>query len=129
MLIFLWPRTSLPLPTMIFSMHLIVISATCFKRSHMKGVVIWNDLCTNEMWCFLSVFRLSTLHSINQWSCLLSSAFAWGQARSKLGGSWYVHFASLFLYHNLLLFVDIYHIGVHYLCYFTCFACLMIIGE
>jgi len=48
------------------------------------------------MWCFLSVFYLSTLHSINMWSCLLSSVFAWGQARSKLGGSWYVHFASLF---------------------------------
>ena len=42
---------------------------------------------------------------------------------------WYVHFASLFLYHNLLLFVDIYHIGVQYLYYFTCFACLIAMGE
>ena len=80
------------------------------------------------MWCFLSIFCLWTLHSINMWSCLLSSAFAWGQARSKLGGSWYVHFASPFLYHNLLLFIDIFHIWIQYLCYFTYFACLMIFG-
>jgi hypothetical protein len=32
------------------------------------------------------LYRLSTLHSINLWSCLLSLVFAWGQARSKLGG-------------------------------------------
>jgi hypothetical protein len=38
------------------------------------------------MWCFLSVFWLSTLHSVNLWSCLPSLVFAWGQARSKLGG-------------------------------------------
>src|SRR3954468_15430465 len=29
---------------------------------------------------------LSTLHSINLWTCLLSSVFAWGQAKSNLGG-------------------------------------------
>jgi hypothetical protein len=28
---------------------------------------------------------LLTLHSINLWSCLPSSVFAWGHARSKLG--------------------------------------------
>ena len=29
---------------------------------------------------------LSTLHSLNLWTGLPSSAIAWGQARSKLGG-------------------------------------------
>ena len=36
-------------------------------------------------------------------------SFAWGQAKSKLGGSWYVHFASLFYvlihYYSLIYFV------------------------
>jgi hypothetical protein len=36
-------------------------------------------------------------------------SFAWGQARSKLGGSWYVHFASLFYiiiyYYSLIYFI------------------------
>jgi hypothetical protein len=80
------------------------------------------------MWCFLSVFCLSTLHSINLWSCLPSSVFAWGQARSKLGG-WYVHFASLFciiIYcYSLLYFIfggDTYVVS-------SVFTCLMIIGE
>src|SRR5215217_621788 len=32
------------------------------------------------------------------------------------------------LYHNLLLFIDIFHIGTQYLCYFIYFACFIIIG-
>ncbi|KAK1614580.1 hypothetical protein QYE76_020097 [Lolium multiflorum] len=32
------------------------------------------------------------------------------------------------LYHNLLLFIDIFHIGAQYLCYFIYFACFIIIG-
>jgi hypothetical protein len=78
--------------------------------------------------CFLSVFWLSTLHSINLWSCLPSSVFAWGQARYKLGGSWYGHFASLFciiIYcYSLIYFIfkdDTYVIS-------SIFTCSMIVG-
>jgi hypothetical protein len=80
------------------------------------------------MWCFLSVFLLSTLHSINLWSYLPSLVFAWGQARSKLGGDWYVHFASLFciiIYsYSLIYFIfrdDTYVVP-------SVFTCLMIVG-
>ena len=52
-----------------------------------EEVAVQNDLCIDKCDAFLSVFCLSTLHSINPWSGLLSSVFAWGQARSKLGGS------------------------------------------
>ena len=72
---------------------------------------------------------LSTLRPINLWSGSLSSAFAWGQARSKLGGSWYVQFASLFciiIYcYSLIYFIfryDTYVIS-------SIFACLMISME
>ena len=60
------------------------------------------------MWCILSVVFLSTLHSINQWSCLLSSAFAWGQVRSKLGGvdtSILHHYFYILIYCYLLIFI------------------------
>ena len=61
----------------------------------MEGSCCLEWLVYQWMWCFLSVFYLSTLCSINLWSCLLSSVFAWGQARSKLGGL-IRPFASLF---------------------------------
>ena len=108
MLIVLWPRRSLPLPTMIFSMHLIVISFTCFKFSYMKEVAIWNDLCVNKCDASCPYFCLLTLHSINLWSCLLSSAFAWRQARSKLGGvdtSILHHYFYIIIYCYLLIFI------------------------
>jgi hypothetical protein len=38
-------------------------------------------------------------------------------------------FCITILYHNLLLFIDIFHIYRWYLCYFLYFACLMIIGQ
>ena len=55
-------------------------------------------------------------------------SFAWGQAKSKLGGSWYVQFASLFYIiiccYSLIYFI----IGTQDLCYFIYFACFIIIG-
>src|SRR5215203_191834 len=56
-------------------------------------------------------------------------SFAWGQARSKLGGGGLIPpICITILYHNLLLFIDIFHIGTQYLCYFIYFACFIIIG-
>ena len=33
------------------------------------------------------------------------------------------------LYYNFLLFMDIFHIRMQYLCYFILFGCLMIVGD
>ena len=54
---------------------------------------------------------LSTLHSINLLTFLLSSGFAWGQAKSKLGGvdtsSLNHYFTSVFtLIHRYISFYD-----------------------
>ena len=86
----------------------------------------WEVWC---LWCFLSIFYLSTLLSINLWSGLLSSVFAWGQARSKLGGSWYVQFASLF--YTIIYYYSLIYLVFRYDTYVisSIFACLMIIGE
>jgi hypothetical protein len=95
MFIVLWPRTR---------------GSCC-----LSWLVLWS------VWCFLSVFCLLTLHSINPWSCLPSSVFAWGQARSKLGGL-IRPFCITILYHNILLFIDIFHIQRWYLCCFLYFC-------
>ena len=82
---------------MIFFMHLYCDFHYSFQDKLYEGKLLSKMICVLihvDASCPYSL--LSTLHSINLWSCLLSSAFAWGQARSKLWGSWYVHFASLF---------------------------------
>ena len=56
-------------------------------------------------------------------SCFLSSDFAWGQARSKLGGLLHA-FCITILYANSPLFADIFLIRVLYLCYFVVFCVL-----
>ena len=89
-------RLSLPTPTMVFSMYLIVIFLYLLQVDLYERSWYLRWLVHLYMWCFLFVYFISTLHSIKLWSCLPSSTFAWGQVRSKLGGSWYVHFASLF---------------------------------
>src|SRR3954466_1749016 len=62
---------------------------------------------------------LSTLHSINLWTCLLSSLFAWGQAKSKLG-ELIRPICITILYHNLPLSIDICLIMMYYLWLFIC---------
>ena len=74
------------------------------------------------------VFYLSTLHSINPWTGLLSSALLGDKQCLSLGGELIRPICITILYHNLLLFIDIFHIGTQYLCYFIYFACFIIIG-
>ena len=45
--------------------------------------------------CLYFIF-IDTSLSLSMWTCFSISVFTWGQARSKLEGSWYVHFASCF---------------------------------
>ena len=61
------------------------------------------------------------------WSCLLSSV-SLGDKRSLSLGELIRPICITILYHNLLLFIDIFHIGTQYLCYFIYFACFIIIG-
>ena len=69
-----------------------------FSRSSMRIGCCFEYICVEkvniDVSCSYSL--LSTLHSINLWSCLPSLVFAWGQAESKLGGVDTFHFASLF---------------------------------
>ena len=77
---------SLPLPIMIHFMYLYCVSFTHCKLSYIivSCLPLWSMYLMNVM--LLVRILLSTLHSINLRSCLLSSVFAWGQAKSKLGG-------------------------------------------
>src|ERR1041384_3488406 len=63
---------------------------------------------------------LSTLHSLNLWTGLPSSVIAWGQARSKLGELINPKCITI-LYCNSLLFTDIFHFIVLFLCCFGLF--------
>src|SRR4051794_19688423 len=63
---------------------------------------------------------LSTLHSLNLWAGLPSSAIAWGQARSKLGGVDTSKKITI-LYCDFTLFIDIFHFKVLFLCCFGLF--------
>jgi hypothetical protein len=86
--IVLWPRTKVCHHQSWFTLcTFIVIPFAHCKLNYIKGrcYLLW--FVPWLVWCFLSVFCLSTLYSINLWSCLPSSVFAWGQARSKLGGA------------------------------------------
>ena len=72
-----------------------------------------------------SYFILSTPLSLNMWTYLLISAFAWGQARSKLGG------VDMSILHHalILIFIALWAVITHYgtilmpfLCYFIRFT-------
>ena len=65
--------------------------------------------------------------SCSVWSCLLSSV-SLGDKRGLSLGELIRPFCITILYHNLLLVIDIFHIGTQYLCYFIYFACFIIIG-
>ena len=65
-------------------------------------------------------FLLSTLHSLNLWTGLPSSAVAWGQARSKLGELIRPKSITI-LYCDFTLFIDIFHCKVLFLCCFGLF--------
>ena len=60
------------------------------------------------MWCFLSVFCLSTLQSINLWSCLVNSALLGDKRGLSLGGvdtSILHHYFYIIIYYYLLIFI------------------------
>ena len=62
-------------------------------------------------WCpHVRILFLSTPLSLNMWTYFSISAFAWGQARSKLGGSWYVHCVSCFY----MIFIALWAVITHY---------------
>ena len=63
-------------------------------------------------------FILSTPLSLNMWKYFSISAFAWGQARSKLGGV-DIGFCIMLLYWCLLHYGLLLHIMSQYLCLFS----------
>src|SRR3954465_2821280 len=68
---------------------------------------------------------LSTLHSLNLWTGLPSSAIAWGQARSNLGELIRPKNITI-LYCDFTLFIDIFHFKVLFLCCFGLFYTVFI---
>ena len=70
-------------------------------------------------------FILSTLLSLNMWTYLLISAFAWGQARSKLGGvdTSILHHAFISIFITLWTIITRYFTSlIPFLSYFTRFT-------
>ena len=115
---------SLPSPIMIFFALLFVVSFAFCKCILMKEVAIFYELCIGMMLLVCILFIDTSLHKPVDWFTEFS--LAWGQAMSKLGGSWYVQFASLFyiiIYcYSLIYFI----LWTWYLCYFVYFAWSMI---
>ena len=73
-----------------------------------------------RLWCFLSVFYLSTLHSLNLWTGLPSS-YSLGDKRGLSLGVLIRPKCITILYHNLSLYIDIFHVTVMFLCCFGLF--------
>ena len=73
-----------------------------------------------KLWCFLSVFYLSTLHSLNLWTGLPSS-YSLGDKRGLSLGVLIRPKCITILYYNLSLFIDISHVMMMFLCCFGLF--------
>ena len=67
-------------------MHLYCDCCTWLRARLYNGELFSSMSCAMVSVMLLVRIILSTLHSINLWTCLLSSVLAWGQAKSKLGG-------------------------------------------
>ena len=67
-------------------MHLYCDCCTWLQAKLYNGELLSPMSCVMVSVMLLVRILLLTLHSINLWTCLLSSIFAWGQAKSKLGG-------------------------------------------
>src|SRR3954463_2932835 len=100
-------------------MHLYCDCCTWFQDKLYNGELLSSMSCAMVSVMLLVRILLSTLHSINLWTCLLRSFFAWGQAKSKLG-ELIRPICITFLYHNLPLFSDICLIMRYYLWLFIC---------
>src|SRR3954463_16204945 len=101
-------------------MHLYCDFCTWLQAKLYNGELFSSMSCAMVSVMLLVHILLSTLHSINLWTCLLSSVFSWGQAKSKLGGV----DTPNFIYHNLPLFIDICLIMRYYLWLFICLCML-----
>ena len=91
----LWPRTKFAITNYDF-----LCTFTCDFSLLISRWVIWGS-CLLECLVWMNMMLLvrilfidSSLHK--HVVLFIELSFAWGQARSKLGGSWYVQFASLF---------------------------------
>ena len=62
-------------------MHLYCDSCNCCKLSYILVSLLSSMSCVMVSVMLLVRILLLTLHSINLWPCLLSSVFAWGQAK------------------------------------------------
>ena len=95
MLTVLWPRTKFAITNYDFLCtficdYLILVSSWVIWGSCLLECLVW----MNMMLLVRILFIDSSLHK--HVVLFTEFSFAWGQARSKLGGSWYVQFASLF---------------------------------
>ena len=104
-------------------MHLYCDCCTWLQAKLYNGELLSSMSCAMVSVMLLVRILLSTLHSINPWTCLLSSVFAWGQAKSKLG-ELIRPICITILYHNLPLFIDICIIMRYYLWLFICLCML-----
>ena len=62
-------------------MHLYCDCCTWLQAKLYNGELLSSMSCAMVSVMLLVRILLSTLHSINLWTCLLSSVFAWGQAK------------------------------------------------
>ena len=95
LLIVLWPRTKFAITNYDFLCtficdYLILVSSWVIWGSCLLECLVW----MNMMLLVRILFIDSSLHK--HVVLFTEFSFAWGQAKSKLGGSWYVQFASLF---------------------------------
>src|SRR4051812_24057399 len=104
-------------------MHLYCDCCTWLQAKLYNGELLSSISCAMVSVMLIVRILLLTLHSINLWTCLLSSVFAWGQAKSKLGGVIRPIFITI-LYHNLPLFIDICLIMRYYLWLFI-YLCML----
>src|SRR4051812_29671596 len=100
-------------------MYLYCDCCTWLQAKLYNGELLSSISCAMVSVMLLVRIDLSTLHSINLWTYLLSSVFAWGQVKSKLG-ELIRPICITILYHNLPLFFDICLIMRYYLWLFIC---------
>ena len=85
----------------------------------MRSFMIIYFCYDNDHDAFMHVFCfIDTSLSLNMWSWLSISAFAWEQARSKLG-ELICPFCIMFYYCYLLCFWSLFHLTIQFLCLFS----------
>src|SRR3954468_2137062 len=104
-------------------MNLYCDCCTWLQAKLYNGELLSSMSCPMVSVMLLVRILLSTLHSINLWTCLLSSVLL-GDKRSLSLGELIRPICITILYHNLPLFIDICLIMRYYLCLFHCFYIL-----